>query len=139
MTEKKGEFVPAQKFIGMQVIDSKGSAVGTVKDLGVNVTEKEFNLIVATKASSEIQLSWGDIQSVLDVVLLRKEIELPKTTEHGLPPPPPMSNCPKCGTQLDDEPVIPGEPFIFNQLPDIDGFYNKRPSLKEKVLGKNIK
>jgi len=47
--------------------------------------------------------------------------------------------CPKCGTQLDVEPVIPGEPFIFNQLPDIDGFYNKRPSLKEKVLGKNIK
>ena len=100
MTQKKGEFVPAQKFIGMQVIDSKGSAVGTVKDLGVNVVEKNFNLIVTTKARSEIQLSWEDIQSVLDVVLLRKEIELPKTNEPGLPPPPPMSNCSNCGTSV---------------------------------------
>jgi sporulation protein YlmC with PRC-barrel domain len=101
MTEKKGEFVPAQKFIGMQVIDSKGSAVGTVKDLGVNVVEKEFNLIVTTKARSEVQVTWDDIQSVLDVVLLRKEIELPKPTELGVPPPPPpMSNCPKCGTSV---------------------------------------
>jgi sporulation protein YlmC with PRC-barrel domain len=105
MTEKKGEFVPAQKFIGMQVIDSKGSAVGTVKDLGVNVVAKEFNLIVTTKTRSEVQVTWEDIQSVLDVVLLRKEIELPKTTEPGMPPPP-MSNCPNCGT-----PVIPTAKF----------------------------
>ena len=101
MTEKKGEFVPSQKFTGMQVIDSKGSAVGTVKDLGVNVVEKRFNLIVTTKTGSEIQVTWEDIQSVLDVVLLRKEIELPKTTEPGVPPPPPpMSNCPNCGTSV---------------------------------------
>lgn len=107
MSEKKGEFVPAQKFIGMQVIDSKGSSVGTVKDLGVNIVEKKFNLIVTTKVRSEIQISWEDIQSVLDVVLLRKEIELPKTSETALPPPPPpMSNCPNCGTS-----VVPGAKF----------------------------
>jgi sporulation protein YlmC with PRC-barrel domain len=102
MTEKKGEFVPAQKFIGMQVIDSKGSAVGTVKDLGVNIVEKKFNLIVTTRARSEIQISWEDIQSVLDVVLLRKEIEVPKTAEPvpTPPPPPPMNNCPSCGTSV---------------------------------------
>ena len=100
MTEKKGEFVPAQKFIGMQVIDIKGSAVGTVKDLGVNVVEKDFNLIVTTKARSEIQFSWKDIQSVLDVVLLRKEVELPKATEPGVPPPPPIGSCPNCGTSV---------------------------------------
>ncbi len=100
MSEKKGEFVPAQKFMGMQVIDSKGSAVGTVKDLGVNIVEKKFNLIVTTRARSEIQISWEDIQSVLDVVLLRKEIELPKTAEPALPPPPPMNNCPNCGTSV---------------------------------------
>jgi sporulation protein YlmC with PRC-barrel domain len=108
MTEKKGEFVPSQKFIGMQVIDSKGSAVGTVKDLGVNIVEKKFNLIVTTRARSEIQISWEDIQSVLDVVLLRKEIEVPKTAEPvpTPPPPPPMNNCPNCGT-----PVIPAAKF----------------------------
>ena len=102
MTEKKGEFVPAQKFIGMQVIDSKGSAVGTVKGLGVNVVEKKFNLIVSTRAKSELQVSWEDIQSVVDVVLLRKEIEVPKVAE-SVPapfPPPPVNNCPNCGTSV---------------------------------------
>ena len=98
MTEKKGEFVPAQKFIGMQVIDSKGSAIGTVKDLGVNVIEKKFNLIVTTRAKSDLQVSWEDIQSVVDVVLLRKEIEVPKTTEPIASPP--TNVCPSCGTSV---------------------------------------
>jgi sporulation protein YlmC with PRC-barrel domain len=102
MTEKKGEFVPTQKFIGMQVIDSKGSAIGTVKDLGVNVVEKKFNLIVATRAKSDLQVSWDDIQSVVDVVLLRKEVEVPKTAEPVPPPvpPSPTNTCPNCGTAV---------------------------------------
>ncbi len=105
MTEKKGETVPSQKFIGMQVIDSKGSAVGTVKDVGVNVVEKKFNLIVATRAGSEIQIPWDDIKSVVDVVLLTKEIAVPKVPEVTQapvpsPPPPPPSNCRNCGTPV---------------------------------------
>jgi sporulation protein YlmC with PRC-barrel domain len=102
MTEKKGEFVPAQKFIGMQVIDSKGSTIGTVRDLGINVVEKKFNLIVTTRMRTDLQVSWEDIQSVVDVVLLRKEIELPKVAE-AVPtplPPPPTSACPNCGTSV---------------------------------------
>jgi sporulation protein YlmC with PRC-barrel domain len=104
MSEKKNEFVPAQKFMGMQVIDSKGSAVGTVKDLGINVAEKKFNLIVMTKARSDVHVSWDDIQSVVDVVLLRKEIEIPKTPETTTipvpPPPPQINNCPRCGASV---------------------------------------
>jgi len=118
MTEKKGEFVPSQKYMGMQVIDSKGSSVGSVKDVGVNMVERKINLIVATRTGSDMQIPWDDIQSVLDVVLLRKEIELPKTpavTQAPVPPPPPPPTscrncgtpviatarfCPKCGTKL---------------------------------------
>lgn len=103
MTEKKGDFVPAQKFVGMQVIDSKGSAVGNVKDVGVNVLEKKINLIVTTRARSELQVPWDDVQSVVDVVLLRKEIEIPKGSEGAqapVPPPPPPGNCPNCGTAV---------------------------------------
>jgi len=118
MTEKKGEFVPSQKYMGMQVIDSKGSSVGSVKDVGVNMVERKINLIVATRAGSDIQIPWDDIQSVVDVVLLRKEIELPKApavTQVPVPPPPPPPTscrncrtpviatarfCPKCGTKL---------------------------------------
>ncbi len=43
--------------------------------------------------------------------------------------------CPGCTTQLDVEAVPPGHPFIFNQLPDIDGFYDRRPELRRKILG----
>ena len=118
MTEKKGEFVPSQKYMGMQVIDSKGSSVGSVKDVGVNVVERKINLVVTTRAGSDIQIPWDDIQSVVDVVLLRKEIELPKmptVTQAPVPPPPPPPTtcrncgtpviatarfCPKCGTKL---------------------------------------
>ena len=46
--------------------------------------------------------------------------------------------CPGCEAQLDVEAVPPGHPFIFNQLPDIDGFYDQRPSLKKKVFGEKI-
>jgi sporulation protein YlmC with PRC-barrel domain len=104
MTEKKGQFVPTQRIMGMQVIDSKGSSVGAVKDVGVNVAEKKLNLIVSTKARTEIQISWDDIQSMVDVVLLSKEIEVPKgpeVTPVQIPvPPPPPSACPTCGTQV---------------------------------------
>jgi sporulation protein YlmC with PRC-barrel domain len=104
MTEKKGETVPSQKFIGMQVIDSKGTSVGTVKDIGINIAEREFNLIVTTRAGSEMQIPWDDIQSAVDVVLLGKGVALPKPPEVTQvpmpPPPPPPSNCPKCGTPV---------------------------------------
>lgn len=102
--EKKGDFVSSQRIMGMQVIDSKGSSVGSVKDIGVNVVEKKANLVVVTKTRSELEIPWDDIQSIVDVVLLRKEIELPKTTETAVPPPPPPppgpANCPNCGTAV---------------------------------------
>lgn len=43
--------------------------------------------------------------------------------------------CPGCGTQLDVEAVPPGHPIIFGSLPDIDGFYEKRPELRRKLFG----
>jgi sporulation protein YlmC with PRC-barrel domain len=103
MTEKKGVFVPTQKIVGMQVIDSKGSSVGTVKDIAVNVLEKKISLVVTTRARSDLDVPWEDITSIVDVVLLRKEVETPKAPEVTQipvpPPPPPGPNvCPNCGT-----------------------------------------
>lgn len=43
--------------------------------------------------------------------------------------------CPGCGTQLDVECVCPGHPLVFNQKPDIDGFYARRPELAKKIFG----
>ena len=43
--------------------------------------------------------------------------------------------CPGCATQLDVECVCPGHPIVFNQQPDIDGFYDLHPELKREILG----
>lgn len=43
--------------------------------------------------------------------------------------------CPGCATQLDVECVCPGHPIVFNQQPDIDGYYDLHPELKRKVFG----
>jgi acetone carboxylase gamma subunit len=44
--------------------------------------------------------------------------------------------CPGCAAQLEVEAVPPGYPILFDFLPDIDGFYDARPELKKKVMGK---
>lgn len=43
--------------------------------------------------------------------------------------------CPGCAVQLDVECVCPGHPILFNQQPDIDGFYARHPELKRDVFG----
>ena len=105
MAEKKGVFVPTQKIMGMQVIDSQGSSVGSVKDIAINVPEKKINLIVTTRSRTDMDVPWEEITSIVDVVLLRKQIELPKTPELAqipVPPPPPpaVNNCPNCGASV---------------------------------------
>jgi hypothetical protein len=61
----------------MQVIDVKGALVGVVRDVGVNLNEKQLVLFVTTRARTDIEIAWSDIQSVEDVVLLVKPVETP--------------------------------------------------------------
>ena len=90
--------------IGLQVIDTKGSAVGSVKDVSVNFEDKELSFRVATKGDEELDFSWDDVQSVHDVVLLKKPVDLsaPATeTTEASPKPPAVQAlliCPSCGT-----------------------------------------
>lgn len=79
-TEKKS-YLPSQKFLGKEVIDVKGALVGSVKDLAVSVGELDLALVVMTKAAAEIQVPWSEIQSIEDVVLLNRVVELPKVPE----------------------------------------------------------
>lgn len=59
----------------MQVIDSKGSLVGNVRDVSVDFQNKAMAFRVTTKTKAEIDLTWDDVLSVEDVVLLKKEID----------------------------------------------------------------
>jgi len=69
--------MPLQQFIGLQVIDTKGSLVGNVKDISLDFETKDISLKVTTKNKGEMEFGWEDIQSVEDVVLLKKQVEIP--------------------------------------------------------------
>ena len=96
----------------MQVIDSKGSLVGNVKDVSVDFKSKVLAFRVATKAHTEMDIPWDDILSMEDVVLLKKEVELPTAnvtiTQPSAMPVGPSSGpvvqaaiiCPSCGTSV---------------------------------------
>ena len=83
---EKKTYLPSQKFIGKQVVDVKGSLVGNVKDLAVSIGELDLALVVSTKAAAEIQIPWSEIQSIEDVVLLNRSVDLPKVTESPATP-----------------------------------------------------
>jgi len=98
------KFVPSQRFRGMQVIDVKGSMVGTVKDVGISIGEKDISLIVAAKTGVDLEIPWSNVQSIEDVILLNKSVEVPAPAPMVPPPPPPppsiaappTSVCPSC-------------------------------------------
>lgn len=97
--------IPAQKLTGMQVIDTKGALVGAVKDVGIDLNEQKLILIVTTRAKTDIEITWSDIQSIEDVVLLGKEIEIPEipASTSQVPPSPPaavVTVCPTCKTTV---------------------------------------
>jgi len=106
MAKAEIKYLPAQRFVGMQVIDSKGSVVGNVKDVSADFQSKTLAFRVSTKNRSEVDMTWDDVQSVEDVVLLKKEVDLasmPKLqtgTSAGEPPVTIQAVliCPNCGS-----------------------------------------
>ena len=105
-SNESSKLVPAQRFVGMQVIDNKGSMIGTVKDVAVDFQNMKLTFRVTTKAKSELDLSWEDVLSVEDVVLLKKGVDMAA----AVPPQPPTPTastapsvqafviCSSCGT-----------------------------------------
>jgi sporulation protein YlmC with PRC-barrel domain len=115
VTEHK--YVPSQRFVGMQVIDNKAVVIGNVKDVSVSFQDKNLAFRVTTKDRAELDVSWDDVQSVEDVILLKKEMDLsiakpaptntPAVTQAllvcpncGASAPGHATFCPKCGHSI---------------------------------------
>jgi sporulation protein YlmC with PRC-barrel domain len=92
--------MPVQRFVGLQVIDSKGVLVGNVKDVSVDFHNRCLAFVVVAKNGRELDIVWDDVLSLEDVVLLKKEVTVPaQETPSTLPPPmvQAMLICPSCG------------------------------------------
>jgi len=105
MTKDTSKSRPVQQFIGLQVIDTKGSLVGTVKDISVDFANKAISIRVSTKNTGEMDFSWDDVQSVEDVVLLKNPVNLSSLDETEIDSAKgrtvqAVSICPNCGASV---------------------------------------
>jgi sporulation protein YlmC with PRC-barrel domain len=103
MPKETGKLVPVQQVIGLQVIDTRGSMIGSVKDISVDFEGKSISFHVTAKNSTELDFNWDDVQSVQDVILLKKQVDLPSApTDHASnssnpPTVQALIICPSCG------------------------------------------
>ncbi len=105
MPNDTSKSLPVQQFIGLQVIDTKGTLVGTVKDISIDFANREVSIRVSTKNEDEVDFGWDDVQSVEDVVLLKKEVDPSplKENETGLTKARTVQAvliCPNCGASV---------------------------------------
>ena len=101
-----GKGIPQSKLVGMQVYDPDCLLVGTVKEIGIVPGPANITLYITTKVGSMIEIEWGDVKTVGDIILLAKKVEIPHPTVVVTPTPTPtptpttqpaVPTCPKCG------------------------------------------
>ncbi|MBO3800634.1 MAG: PRC-barrel domain-containing protein [Candidatus Brockarchaeota archaeon] len=95
-----GKGIPQSKLVGMQVYDPDCLFIGTVKELGIVPGEGGITLYVSTKAGSVVEISWSDVKTIGDIILLSKKVEIPQPAVAPQPvqaAQPVAPNCPKCG------------------------------------------
>ncbi|MEM3659335.1 MAG: PRC-barrel domain-containing protein [Thermoproteota archaeon] len=101
-----GKGIPQSKLIGMQVYDPDCLFIGTVKEIGLVPGGGTITLYISTKTGSMVEIEWGDVETVGDIILLSKKIEIPQvavaTAPTTQPAPavaaqPQVPICPKCG------------------------------------------
>ena len=64
------------KLIGMNVYNPDATYVGKVKDVGFTLEEGKPILIIVTKYQTEIEVDWGNVGAVGDIVILKKAVEV---------------------------------------------------------------
>lgn len=100
--------VSRSKILKMQVYTPSGKYVGIVEDIGFEPGTTEIKLFIKTRAGTTLTVDWTDVKTVGDIVILGKEVEIPKpatpaavtpTTTPTTPTPGPTEKkiCPYCG------------------------------------------
>jgi len=74
---QKEKSVTKDRLVGMTVIDSEGSIVGTVKDVGFTVGKAGISLSVEDKDGDIRDIGWDEIQGAGDFVLLKPSAAQP--------------------------------------------------------------
>jgi len=93
------KFLPRDKILGKQVIDSRGMIVGNVKDLSFDFETKGIAITVNTSLNTEIFIVGANIAKVGDVILLNKDINLIAT--------PPVEEVKPAATPTVEAPQVP--------------------------------
>jgi sporulation protein YlmC with PRC-barrel domain len=101
LSESQRKRIPSQKLMGMQVVDTKGAIIGSVKDFSISISDKEILLTVGTKAGEDIEVPLSGVSSVEDVILLGRPREVGTAPTAPSPPPAPATiTCRSCGANL---------------------------------------
>ncbi len=122
---KEKNYVPTQTLVGKQVFDTKGGFVGKIQDVLIDPDELDVALLIDFKSGEVLEIPWSEVQSVEDVILLKKQVKVyetkatrakpakaaepvrpvvpspppPRVESPPTPPPPQMKTCPKCGAK----------------------------------------
>jgi len=84
--------------VGKHVYNPSGTLVGTVSDIGLVPGQKEITLQVKTASGSTLDVKWEEISAVGDIVILSKEMEVPKVeAKPAAAGPSAGQTCPTCG------------------------------------------
>lgn len=92
-----GKGIPQTKLVGMQVYDPDCFFIGTIKEIGVVPDEGAITLYISTKVGSMVEIEWGDVKTVGDIIMLSRKVEIPQPTVAPVQQAPAAPLCPKCG------------------------------------------
>lgn len=100
---KQEKALTKDRLMGMQVIDSEGNTIGTVRDIAFTVGKMGMTLIVDTKKGGSKEVPWEEIQGAGDYVLLKPPVAQAQTfgqQPFAQQPQQQQPVCPTCGGPL---------------------------------------
>jgi sporulation protein YlmC with PRC-barrel domain len=99
-----GKGIPQSKLIGMQVYDPDCLYIGTVKEIGIVPGAGAITLYISTKAGSMVEIEWGDVKTVGDIILLSKKVEIPQPAVTAAPA---VQQAPAAAAPVTAQPAVP--------------------------------